>query len=383
MKPILVLWLMASWVLLLSACQPAVKEIVATETPTERVIRVIEPPGETSVVLLPKITSSPASSFTPPPTSTLTGITPTPVPTATLADSLPVIFPTQGAMPESAWRPPLYPTPWALSPYDHFYFTRPLAANVVTWPIADYRYGGIFFRPEVVHSGIDLPADPGTPVQASGSGTVVWAGWGLFNNAPNYKDDPYGIAVAIRHDFGYKGQPLYTIYAHLSEVEVVLGQWLKSGDTLGKVGRTGFTTGPHLHFEVRIGANDFFSTRNPELWLVPPEGWGVLAARIMDTYQRPLHSFAILVRSEATQRAWIVKSYGETGTNSDPYYNENWMLSDLPAGNYMVNVPFAGLNRKLEIKISPGQVTYFTFQGFKGFNADLPPAPQTDIISTP
>ncbi len=381
-QPILVLRLMASCLLLLSACQPpngghpAVKEFVAIETPTERLF---ETPSGTSVVILPKITGSPAPSLIPLPTSTLAEITPTPVPTAAFVASLPIILPTQGATPESAWRPPLYPIPWALSPYDHFYFARPMAANVVTWPIADYRYGGIFFQPEVVHSGIDLPADIGTPVQATGSGTVVWAGWGLFNNAPNYTEDPYGKAVAIRHDFGYKGQPLYTIYAHLSEVDVVVGQTLIVGDILGKVGKTGFTTGPHLHYEVRIGANDFFSTRNPELWLVPPEGWGVLVARIMDTYQRPLHSYAILVRSEATQRAWIVKSYGETGVYSDPYYNENWVLSDLPAGAYQVNVPYAGLNNRLEIQILPGQITYFTFQGYKGYNSELPPSPQTNI----
>jgi murein DD-endopeptidase MepM/ murein hydrolase activator NlpD len=381
MKPSLALWLIASCLLLLSACQPASKETVATGTPAARVI---ETPSGTSVVSLPKFTSSPSPSSTPKPLSIIIENTLTAVSTATSASSTPIIIPTPGTEePASAWRPPLYPTPWALSPYDHFYFARSIAANVVTWPIADYRYGGIFFRPEVVHTGIDLPADIGTPVQATGPGTVVWAGWGLFNNAPNYKDDPYGMAVAIRHDFGYKDQPLFTIYAHLSEVEVIIGQVLEAGDVLGKVGRTGFTTGPHLHYEVRVGANDFFSTRNPELWLAPPEGWGVLVARIMDTYQRPLPHYEIIVRSEATQRAWILKTYGETGVNSDPYYNENLVLSDLPAGVYLVNVPYAGLNNRMEIQILPGQVTYFTFQGFKGYNTELPPPPQTDITLTP
>jgi murein DD-endopeptidase MepM/ murein hydrolase activator NlpD len=333
------------------------------------------------VVSLPQFTYSPSPSATPKPLSIVVENTLTPVPSATSVSSLPIVFPTEDATPESAWRPPLYPTPWALSPYDHFYFARPFAVNVVTWPIADYRYGGIFFRPEVVHTGIDLPADVGTPVQATGPGTVVWAGWGLLNNAPNYKDDPYGMAVAIRHDFGYKDQPLFTIYAHLSEVDVTVGQVLEVGDMLGEVGTTGSTTGPHLHYEIRVGANDFFSTRNPELWLVPPEGWGVLVARIMDTYQRPLPSHEIIVRSQATQRAWIVKTYGGIGVNSDPYYKENLVLSDLPAGVYQVNVPFAGLNNRLEIQIFPGQVTYFAFQGFKGYNTELPPP--SGIMSTP
>ena len=385
MKPILAVWLIASCLLLLSACVPsnagrsAPQVVVITEPPVERASAT---PSATAVVSLPQFTYSPSPSASPKPLNIVVENTLTPVPSATSASSLPIVFPTEGATPESAWRPPLYPTPWALLPYDHFYFTRPFASNVVSWPIADYRYGGIFFRPEVVHTGIDLPADVGTPVQATGSGTVVWAGWGLLNNAPNYKDDPYGMAVAIRHDFGYKDQPLFTIYAHLSEVDVAVGQVLEVGDVLGKVGTTGFTTGPHLHYEIRVGANDFFSTRNPELWLVPPEGWGVLVAHIMDTYQYPLTSHEIIVRSQATQRAWIVKTYGGIGANSDPYYNENLVLSDLPAGVYQVNVPYAGLNNRLEIQIFPGQVTYFAFQGFKGYDTELPPPP-SGIISTP
>jgi hypothetical protein len=203
----------------------------------------------------------------------------------------------------------------------------------------------------------------------------------LFNSAQGYEDDPYGLAVAIRHDFGYKDQLLFTIYSHLSEMDVVVGQVVGVGDILGKVGTTGFTTGPHLHFEVRVGANDFFSTRNPELWLVPPEGWGVLAARVMDTYAHPLTSYAIIVHSDTAQRSWIVKTYGGLGAYSDPYYNENLILSDLPAGVYEVNVPYAGLNNRIKINIFPGLVTYFTFQGFRGYITALPPLP--GIITTP
>jgi len=385
MKPILAVWLITACLLLLSACKPSnggwtAPQVVANnEPPAERASATL---SGTAVVSLPQFTNSPSPSATPKPLTIVLENTRTPIPSATSATLLPITLPTEGATPESAWRPPLYPTPWALSPYDHFYFARPFASNVVSWPIADYRYGGIFFRPEVVHTGIDLPADVGTPVQATGSGTVVWAGWGLLNYAPNYKDDPYGMAVAIRHDFGYKDQPLFTVYAHLSEVDVAIGQVLEVGDVLGKVGTTGFTTGPHLHYEIRVGANDFFSTRNPELWLVPPEGWGVLVARIMDTYQHPLTSHEIIIRSQATQRAWIVKTYGGIGANSDPYYNENLVLSDLPAGVYQVNVPYAGLNNRLEIQIFPGQVTYFAFQGFEGYNTELPPLP-SGLISTP
>ncbi|NMC79962.1 MAG: M23 family metallopeptidase [Chloroflexi bacterium] len=116
-------------------------------------------------------------------------------------------FPTPGPEPVSLWRPPLYPAPWALGPFDHFYFSRPIAADEVNWPLADYRYGGIFFGVDIVHTGVDITAPRGTPVLAAGPGKVVWAGYGLYlgNNNPG---DPYGLAVTIRHDFGYQGHAI-------------------------------------------------------------------------------------------------------------------------------------------------------------------------------
>lgn len=288
-------------------------------------------------------------------------------------------FPTQAVDPVSSWRPPLYSVPLAISPFDHFYFTRPIAANEVNWPLPDYRYGGIFFKPEIIHTGVDIPAKEGVPVIAAGPGKVVWAGWGLFSGDVRNTRDPYGLAVAIRHDFGYQDQQLYTVYAHMQEIDVLPGQWVDTGEQLGLVGRTGFTTGPHLHFEVRLGKNDYFTTLNPELWLVPPQGWGVLAARVMDTFLNPLPDHEVVVRSLATNQAWTVKTYGFGTVKSDPYYNENMVISDLPAGSYTIMVPYAGYRNEIELQIYPGQVTYFTFQGFRRFSTDLPPTPEIDI----
>jgi len=147
-------------------------------------------------------------------------------------------LPTPGAEPITNWRPPLYPVPWAISPYDHFFFTRPIAADQTNWPIADYRYGGVFFGWGIVHTGVDIPSPEGTPIMAAGPGTVVWTGWGLFRETPGDQSDPYGLAVAIRHDFGYKDQQLYTIYAHMSEMNVIVGQHVEAGEVIGFVGST-------------------------------------------------------------------------------------------------------------------------------------------------
>ncbi|MCX5742143.1 MAG: peptidoglycan DD-metalloendopeptidase family protein [Proteobacteria bacterium] len=86
------------------------------------------------------------------------------------------------------------------------------------------------------HPGFDLAATQGTPVSAAAPGTVTHAG----------PAGTYGNLVIIKHPSGYE-----TRYAHLSAVDVAVGAKVEAGDHVGKVGTTGYSTGPHLHFELR------------------------------------------------------------------------------------------------------------------------------------
>lgn len=294
-------------------------------------------------------------------------------------DPLRFVFPESQPEPVSAWRPPLYSIPWAPTPYDHFYFGRPIAADEVNWPLANYRYGGVFFE-GVVHTGVDIPASKGTPVLAAGDGKVIWAGWGLYRGVYDDRSDPYGQAIVIRHDFGYQGLRLYTVYGHLDRVDVSRGQHVKIGEPLGLVGETGFVTGPHLHFEVRVGESDFFRTLNPELWLVPPRGWGIVAARIMDTAGQLYRDEVIYIKSRATGQVWKAIPYAEGAVNSDPYYQENLAISDLPAGLYDVTISYSAKFYYQTLEINPGRVTYFSFRGRDGFSLDPPTEPGVDYI---
>jgi murein DD-endopeptidase MepM/ murein hydrolase activator NlpD len=277
----------------------------------------------------------------------------------------------------SFWRPPLYPIPLALTPFDHFYFSRPYALDYITWPVEDYRYGGAFFE-DVVHSGMDIKMEVGTPILATAPGKVVWSGYGLFKGRHD-PDDPYGNAVMIRHNFGFQGLPLYTVYAHLDRVDVVADQHVQSGDILGLSGTTGKTSGPHLHFEVRLKQGDFFSTLNPELWLVPPQGWGVLAGRVMNTGGRKVKGQMVIVHSTVEERFWRAKTYHGGNSNSDPYYQENLVVSDLPAGRYKLEINYLSRIYTREIDIYPGLVSYFTFRGRSGFTNEAPPLPGGDF----
>lgn len=290
-------------------------------------------------------------------------------------------LPTPGAEPITNWRPPLYPVPWAIAPYDHFFFVRPIAADQVNWPIPDYRYGGVFFGINVVHTGVDISAPEGTPIMAAGSGTVVWADWGLFAETPGNQNDPYGLAVAIRHDFGYNDQQLYTIYAHMSMLNAIEGQHVETGDVIGFVGTTGASTGPHVHFEVRMPNNSFFYTYNPELWIAPPQGWGVLAGRVMDSKGELLQLVELTIKPEQGERTFTVRTYGKQGAvNEDPYYKENFVIGDLPAGIYKVSFEYEDEKVQTWVEIFPGQVSYFTFKGEDGFDSTRPPAPTLDFV---
>ncbi len=89
------------------------------------------------------------------------------------------------------------------------------------------------------HKGLDIAAGQGTPVHAVAAGTVKFAGW---------SDQGYGNMVVIDHG-GFQ-----TLYAHLSGTpSVSVGQSVGAGTAVGSMGNTGFSTGPHLHFEIRLG----------------------------------------------------------------------------------------------------------------------------------
>ena len=119
----------------------------------------------------------------------------------------------------------------------------PVGAGILKWPIDDVRITQGYGKPNWkaaydFHNGIDIGAPTGTPVLAALSGRVV----GVGNNGKY----AYGKWVSIDH--GNKN--ITTLYGHLSLQKVSMGQMVATGDIIGYVGSTGYSTGPHLHFSV-------------------------------------------------------------------------------------------------------------------------------------
>ena len=92
----------------------------------------------------------------------------------------------------------------------------------------------------LMHNGVDMNAGSGQAIVSAASGTVIYAG----------VKGGYGNTIIVDHGGG-----MVTLYAHQSKFAVSTGQSVKRGQTIGYVGSTGVSTGPHLHFEVRVGGN--------------------------------------------------------------------------------------------------------------------------------
>ncbi|HOQ00918.1 MAG TPA: peptidoglycan DD-metalloendopeptidase family protein [Acetivibrio clariflavus] len=126
------------------------------------------------------------------------------------------------------------------------------AGGSMTWPCPSSKtissYYGNRLHPILkkykMHTGIDISAKQGASIVAANKGTVIMAGW----------QSGYGYTVVVDHGGG-----ITTLYAHCSKILVSVGQNVKAGETIAKVGSTGMSTGPHLHFEVRKNG----ATTNP------------------------------------------------------------------------------------------------------------------------
>jgi murein DD-endopeptidase MepM/ murein hydrolase activator NlpD len=119
----------------------------------------------------------------------------------------------------------------------HSTVRRAASASGLIWPVSAPITSPFGWRWGRMHEGVDLGAPYGTPIAAAAAGTVIYAGW----------MGGYGNLTVIDHGGG-----LATAYGHQSQIDVSVGEAVVQGQVIGNVGSTGHSTGPHLHFEVRV-----------------------------------------------------------------------------------------------------------------------------------
>lgn len=272
-------------------------------------------------------------------------------------------------------RPPPLPVPLSLNPDDHYWLLRPIPSDRRNYDLEWYPYGSDVLKPDVgayrIHHGLDFPNETGTPVLAAGSGTVVHAGaLPSPRNGVNY----YGNTVVILHDWQWQGKDVYTLYAHTLELFVSVGEGVEAGQLIAGVGSSGEVSGPHLHFEVRVGQNTYGHTRNPSLWLAPFEGWGTIAGQFVDKNGRFISSAPVKIRPlSRNQPVRDVRTYAGT-VQPDDLWQENFVIADLPAGSYEVLITgIDNIQYLREVDVYPGQTSFVVVSTNFEFNPTATP----------
>ena len=248
----------------------------------------------------------------------------------------------------------------------HTWFERPIAPGDQPYIDQTYRYGATMGGNFQQHQGVEFNNADGTPVHAVGDGVVVFSG----------PAEQGANTLAIRHDRKLNGLFIYSVYYHNSKLLVPVGQRVKAGDVIALVGNTGRATNDHLHLEIHAAPLDSTSlvvdpnerypryTVNPELWIRPLPGTGIVVGQVWDGAGRPVPQARVygLVKAEPQETPYAyAETYGERN-HPDPEYREQFAVSDVEPGDYTLAVVVNGRRLTRRVRVEAGRVTWVVFR---------------------
>jgi murein DD-endopeptidase MepM/ murein hydrolase activator NlpD len=247
---------------------------------------------------------------------------------------------------------------------------RPIAPRNNAFIDQTYRYGSTMGGNFQQHQGVEFNNPDGTPVLAAGAGTVVVAG----------RAEAGALTVSIRHDTTVAREGvsyrLYSTYMHNSSLLVRVGDRVRTGQEIARVGNTGRATNDHLHLELSASPTDSLPaivdslqrfppyTTNAELWIEPLPGTGIVAGQVFGPEGAPVPQARIygLVKRLPTETPFsFAETYGDKG-HSHPLYGEHFAISDVPAGSYVVGTEIAGERVLRKVTVAPGRLTWVVFR---------------------
>jgi hypothetical protein len=249
----------------------------------------------------------------------------------------------------------------------HFFLQIPIPDRFNQSITGNYRFGSTLEGDREIHHGVEFSNPSGTPVLAAADGKVVFAGndarttFGLNTNF-------YGNLVILEHHMIGIVPPIFTLYAHLSDVNVLAGDDVTVGQQIGSVGSSGSAQGSHLHFEVRLRENTYQAAVNPELWLtLTPDKtsapYGALAGVIQNSEGEVVRVTNIRleyspIQGGSVEDRFTLSTYYDESLSSDPTYHENFVISGLTPGWYrFVTVAYGTYSSKW-VQIEPGKLTF-------------------------
>ncbi len=245
-----------------------------------------------------------------------------------------------------------------------FRFQRPVKDNIQTngsYLYGEPRYG----NSSLAHLGIDIAARYDT-VFAAETGVVTFVGYNPNDTVGGY--EPGGAGNYITQRSLWNGKTVYMLYMHLQKPLVTSGANISRGQPIAISGNTGNSTGPHLHFELRMNTATYAtpgSRRNAELW-AGMTGMGAIAGRVPNA---PNSTRVDISPDPKPRPPYTTYGYSLTYNFNDPYvgsdevYNENYAIGDVKPGTYTITA-LGGAYRRV-VTVAAGQVV----------NAD----PPTDI----
>ena len=255
-------------------------------------------------------------------------------------------------------------------PLRHTWFARPVATTEQPYIDQTYRYGSTMGGAFQQHQGVEFNEPALTPVLAVEAGTVVYAG----------RAEQGALTVAIRHDSTLTTAEgvfhLFSVYYHNSALLVRVGQRVHRGQPIARVGSTGRATNEHLHLEIHASPVDSVAlvvdslqryppyTRNPELWIEPLPGTGVVAGQVWGADGRPVQQARIygLVKPEPQETPFaFAETYGAR-TRGDPAYDEHFAVGDVPPGEYVLGTTIDGRKVFRRIVVEAGKLTWVEFR---------------------
>lgn len=323
-------------------------------------------PSSPTPTLMPVVILLPPSSPTPQPTAPPPASA-TPVPVAIVPTSTPD---TAGVGLQCPGAPPIKPDylAYVLSaePWPSPDPSAPQPPLSLADPLPDatrnpgYPYGSDGSGRYLLHNGLDMVDEDDDLAGAVADGRVIVARDDL-DEMFGWRCDWYGQLVVIQLDETWDGQPVYALYGHVKDIQVSEGQRVERGDPVARGGTAGVAVAPHLHLEIRVGANAFGATRNPLLWLEPPSRRGVVAGRLVDPEGHAWQGVMVTLIDRTGQapflNTWTYLDDPEHLIRPDPALGENFVFEPVAAGQYDVYARVQGVEYRQTVEVVEGQLT--------------------------
>lgn len=285
----------------------------------------------------------------------------TPAPTVAAGEPCPDPAPLKPDYQRYFLSPRPWPQPDFANQQPHFWLAKPLPGGGRLLINKTYPYGFDGNGRYLLHNGVDSAEALGTPILAVADGTVIVA-QSDQNALFGWRCNWYGELVVILLDQTWQNQPMFALYGHVLNINVEVGDRVAMGDQVAEVGFGGAALVPHLHFELRIGENNFDSTRNPMLWIPPGPTRGVIVGRLLDPEGRPWQGATVtLVGPDGESEFINTYTYLDDPRsliNPDEWYAENFVFADVRPGEYTVDIRLQDVTYRDQVNVIGGELTF-------------------------